>query len=97
MFDKLDVPAARYNSIDDLMTDPHLKDVGFYKEETHPSEGKIRRTKLANSFSGGAREDEGHAPLFGEHTREILSEVGYSAADIDRMIAAEAATQATKR
>ena len=62
MFDKLDVPAARYNSIDDLLTDPHLKDVGFFQHEDHPSEGRIRRTRLANIFSGGARAIENHAP-----------------------------------
>jgi crotonobetainyl-CoA:carnitine CoA-transferase CaiB-like acyl-CoA transferase len=92
LFDKLDVPAARYNTIDDLMTDPHLEDVGFFREEQHPSEGKIRRSKLANTFSGGAREHESHAPLYGEHTREILHELGYSAADVDKMVAAKAAT-----
>ncbi|CAN5396734.1 CoA transferase [soil metagenome] len=97
LFDKLDVPAARYNSIDDLLTDPHLADVDFYKEETHPTEGKIRRTKLANVFSGGAREDESHAPQFGEHTREILAEVGYGAAEIDGMISGKAVTDVTKR
>jgi crotonobetainyl-CoA:carnitine CoA-transferase CaiB-like acyl-CoA transferase len=91
LFDKLDVPAARYNTIDELMTDPHLKDVGFFKEENHPTQGKIRRTKLANVFSGGAREDEGHAPLFGEQTREILGEAGYDKAEIDKMIAGGAA------
>jgi crotonobetainyl-CoA:carnitine CoA-transferase CaiB-like acyl-CoA transferase len=90
LFDKLDVPAARYNSIDDLMTDPHLKDVGFFKEEDHPSEGKIRRSRLANVFSGGARENEGHAPLFGEQTREILAEAGYDKAEIDKMLSAGA-------
>jgi crotonobetainyl-CoA:carnitine CoA-transferase CaiB-like acyl-CoA transferase len=97
LFDKLDVPAARYNTIDELMTDPHLKEVGFFKEEHHPSEGKIRRSKLANVFSGGARKDEGHAPLFGEHTREILKELGYSAVEVDKMIAGKAATEAAKR
>ena len=91
LFDKLDVPAARYNTIDDLMTDPHLKDVGFFREEDHPSQGKIRRTKLANVFSGGARENEGHAPLFGEQTREILAEAGYGKAEIDKMLADGAA------
>jgi crotonobetainyl-CoA:carnitine CoA-transferase CaiB-like acyl-CoA transferase len=90
LFDKLDVPAARYNTIDELMTDPHLQEVGFFKEEHHPSEGKIRRSKLANVFSGGARTDEGHAPLFGEQTREILAEAGYGKAEIDRMLAAGA-------
>jgi len=97
LFDKLDVPAARYNTIDDLMTDPHLKDVGFFREEQHPSEGKIRRSKLANSFSGGARESESHAPLYGEHTSEILKELGYSATDIEKMVAGKAATEAAKR
>jgi crotonobetainyl-CoA:carnitine CoA-transferase CaiB-like acyl-CoA transferase len=97
LFDKLDVPAARYNSIDDLLTDPHLKDVEFFREENHPSEGKIRRSKLANVFSGGARKKESHAPLYGEHSREILGELGYSAVDIDKMIAARAVDEPAKR
>jgi crotonobetainyl-CoA:carnitine CoA-transferase CaiB-like acyl-CoA transferase len=91
LFDKLDVPAARYNSIDELLTDPHLQDVAFFRDEEHPSEGKIRRTKLANVFSGGAREEEGHAPLLGEHTREILAEVGYDDATIKDILATGAA------
>jgi crotonobetainyl-CoA:carnitine CoA-transferase CaiB-like acyl-CoA transferase len=92
LFDELDVPAARYNSIDDLLTDPHLEDVGFFKAEEHPSEGRIRRTRLANTFSGGARDNETHAPLTGEHTRDILSEAGYSTAEIDALLASGGAT-----
>src|SRR5579872_2757109 len=91
LFDKLDVPAARYNTIDELLTDPHLQSVNFFKDEQHPSEGKIRRTKLANIFSGGSREDESHAPLLGEHTREILVEVGYSKAEIEEILTSGAA------
>jgi crotonobetainyl-CoA:carnitine CoA-transferase CaiB-like acyl-CoA transferase len=97
LFDKLDVPAARYNSIDDLLTDPHLKDVGFYTEEHHPSEGKIHRTKLANVFSGGAREDEGHAPLMGQQTREILAEVGNAKAEIEALLKAGAVTESQQK
>ena len=91
LFDKLDVPAARYNTIDELLTDPHLTDVGFFKEEQHPSEGKIKRTRLANTFSGGARSNETSAPLLGQHTREILKEAGFSPAEIDVMVAGGAA------
>ncbi len=91
LFDKLDVPAARYNTIDELLTDPHLTDVGFFKEEQHPSEGKIKRTRLANTFSGGARSNETPAPLMGQHTREILKEAGFSPAEIDAMVAGGAA------
>ena len=92
LFDKADVPAARYNSIDDLLVDPHLTDVGFFKPEEHPSEGRIKRTRLANTFSGGAREDETHAPLTGEHTRAILADAGYSESEIDALLASGGAT-----
>ena len=83
------MPAARYNTIDELMTDPHLKDVGFFREEHHPTEGKLRRTKPANIFSGGMRQEQGHAPLMGQQTREILAEVGYEA-EIEAMLKAGA-------
>jgi crotonobetainyl-CoA:carnitine CoA-transferase CaiB-like acyl-CoA transferase len=85
IFEKLDVPAARYNSIDDLMEDPHLNDVNFFTSEDHPSEGRIRRTKIPNIFHGGMREDELPAPLLGQHTGEVLRDIGYSDDDISRM------------
>ncbi|MBS0518645.1 MAG: CoA transferase [Proteobacteria bacterium] len=97
LFDRLDVPAARYNSIDDLLTDPHLQDVGFFKEEDHPTEGRVRRTRLANTFSGGQRQDEGHAPLAGQHTREILGAVGYGDDEVERMLAGGAAAEPRAR
>jgi crotonobetainyl-CoA:carnitine CoA-transferase CaiB-like acyl-CoA transferase len=91
-FEALEVPAARYNSIDDLFCDPHLADIGFFEREQHPSEGPIRRTKVANTFHGGMREDRLPAPRLGEHTRAVLAGIGYSAAEIDGMIASGAAS-----
>ena len=91
IFARLDVPAARYNTIDDLLTDPHLADVGFLGHEDHPSEGRIRRTRVANRFGGGMRWDEQPAPRLGEHTRAVLAELGYATAEIDRMLQTGAA------
>jgi len=91
IFETLDIPAARYNAIDDLLEDPHLVDVGFFHPEDHPSQGRIRRTKVPNIFSAGARDDEIHAPVLGEHTRAVLAELGYSEADIDRLLSSGAA------
>ena len=90
IFDKADVPAARYNTIDDLLTDPHLGDVGFFQPEDHPSEGRIRRSRRANTFSGGERQTETHAPTLGEHTDAILASAGYSEAEIEKMRASGA-------
>ena len=83
----LDIPAARFNTIDDLFEDPHLNDVGFFSETTHPSEGKIRQTKVPNSFSGGNRNNELHAPLRGEQTKVLLTEAGYTTDEIEKMLA----------
>ena len=58
---------------------------------TIPAKASIRRTRPANSFSGGARSKLTHAPKLGEHTSEVLAEAGYTAAEIDTMITSGAA------
>jgi crotonobetainyl-CoA:carnitine CoA-transferase CaiB-like acyl-CoA transferase len=90
IFAKIDVPAARYNTIDGLLDDPHLNDVGFFTEMDHPTEGRILKTKTPNTFSGGMREDTRHAPHIGEQTREILAELGYADGDVEAMVEAGA-------
>ncbi len=92
--ERLDIPAQRYNTIGEMLGDPHLADVGFFAEEDHPSEGRIRRFRPANAFSGGMREDRRHAPRAGEHTREVLAEAGYGRAGIDALLACGAALEA---
>ncbi len=94
IFDALDIPAQRYNTIEDVLVDPHLDDVGFFSRETHPSEGEVRRTRPPNTFGGGEREDRRHAPVLGEDTREVLAEIGYSRPEIDGLLAAGAALTA---
>ncbi|MBV1799706.1 CaiB/BaiF CoA-transferase family protein [Siccirubricoccus sp. G192] len=91
IFARADVPAAGYNRIDDLLHDPHLQDVGFWQFDEHPTEGRIRRTKVANRFGGGMREAVLPAPRLGQHTREVLAEAGYAEAEIDRMLQTGAA------
>jgi crotonobetainyl-CoA:carnitine CoA-transferase CaiB-like acyl-CoA transferase len=54
-------------------------------ETTHPTAGQTKAIGLPIKFSdtpGGVRRP---APLFGEHTREVLRERGFSDAEIDRM------------
>ena len=83
---ELDIPAARYNTIDDLFDDPHLNDVNFFAEIDHPSEGRIRMTKVPNTFGGGGRDDRRTAPLKGQHTNEVLTEIGYTNTEIEDML-----------
>ena len=78
----LDVPAAAYNTLEALIDDPHLRDVGFFGREDHPSEGPIRRTAVPNRFGGGMRQDHLPAPRLGEHTEAVLREAGYAEGEI---------------
>ena len=95
--DRRDIPAQRYNTIEDLLEDPHLKEVNFYDEVDHPSEGRIWRTRPANTFGAGLREDQRHAPLLGEDTRSVLADVGYKEAEIDAMLASGGAHEPKQR
>ena len=82
-----DVPAMPFQTLDQLMEDPHLKDVGFFRLIDHPTEGRIWNMALPSKLSGGVRRDFRHAPKIGQDSVEILREAGHSDAEIEKLIA----------
>ncbi len=82
-----DIPAAPYHTLETLVDDPHLKDVGMLIKRVHPSEGEIWDLRPANEVSSGHRQEWLPAPKLGQHTIEILKEAGLSLEEIDEMIA----------
>ena len=86
IFEKNDIPSMRYNSLEDLMIDPHLQEVGFISEAEHPSEGMIKQLGLTNQFSGGVRTEFLPAPRLGENTLEIMQEFGFTAEEIETAV-----------
>ena len=83
---KADIPAGRMHTLDSLVADEHLADVGFFREIDHPVEGKIVDMQFSNRFSAGGREDYFPPPLLGGDSIAILREIGYGSEDIDDMI-----------
>jgi len=81
-----DIPSGRVNSFDDLLTNDHLNAIGFFRPYDHPSEGAIITPDTAYRFNGKSLPVHRHHPKFGEHTREILSEAGYSDDEIDAIL-----------
>ncbi len=90
IFDQTDVPAMPYHTLDSLLEDPHLKDIGFFQAVEHPTEGRMWNMRLPNKLSGGMRSDFLPTPKLGQHSVEILREAGYDQAAIDAMIASGA-------
>lgn len=82
IFEKADVPAMPMHSFESVMEDPHLVATGFFQTVDHPTEGRLRQMAVPVSFSRTPAKARRHAPRLGEHGPEILSEAGFSDAEI---------------
>jgi crotonobetainyl-CoA:carnitine CoA-transferase CaiB-like acyl-CoA transferase len=74
--DRVSIPCMPVLSLDDLPDDEHLKSVGMFGQAEHPSEGLYKVIRRPVSLSASPFKIRYHAPRLGEHTAEVLEEVG---------------------
>jgi crotonobetainyl-CoA:carnitine CoA-transferase CaiB-like acyl-CoA transferase len=84
---RLDIPAMRLNTPEELLEDPHMLAVEFFKMTEHPSEGLIRVMGVPQTWSRTQPIIAHHAPRLGENTRALLGEYGFSEAEIAALVA----------
>jgi crotonobetainyl-CoA:carnitine CoA-transferase CaiB-like acyl-CoA transferase len=89
--ERADIPVQRMNSLKDIVEDPHLAAIGYFRSVEHPSEGRIKSMAVPSEWSESRPEYRRHAPRLGEHTREVLREAGLTEAAIEALIASGAA------
>lgn len=82
---ELSIPATPVNDLEHIAEDPHFKAVELLSVHDHPSEGPYRVVKDPVSFEKGNGGLQRHAPRIGEHTAEVLSELGYDEGAIERV------------
>ncbi|MBC8006514.1 MAG: CoA transferase [Prolixibacteraceae bacterium] len=82
LLESIDIPVARMNSVEDAVSDRHLNESGFFYMEDHPSEGSMRSMRTPTNWSESQPGTPRPAPRLGEHSAEVLREVGYSDAEI---------------
>ncbi|MBT5264626.1 MAG: CoA transferase [Rhodospirillaceae bacterium] len=92
--DALNIPVMAVNTKEMLLDDEQLHASGFWRDEEHPTEGKLLATDPPVRFSKTPSTIRRPAPRLGEQSAEILGEAGYSAEEIEVLIAAKAVHQA---
>jgi crotonobetainyl-CoA:carnitine CoA-transferase CaiB-like acyl-CoA transferase len=80
--DRFDVPNGIVNDLAAVVADPYLNETGFFVPVDHPSEGATVAMAIAPEFSRSKPELGLPPPRLGEHSAELLGEIGYSAAEI---------------
>jgi crotonobetainyl-CoA:carnitine CoA-transferase CaiB-like acyl-CoA transferase len=71
-----DVPFARVRTLRELPDDEQVRHNEMFRELKHPVAGRLRDARTAPRFTGTPAQPGAPAPTVGQHTREILSEIG---------------------
>jgi len=78
------------NSLESLLHDPHLEAVGFWQMVEHPTEGPMRLPGLPATYGKTPGAIRRLPPRLGEHSEEILREMGLGDGEVTALMASGA-------
>src|SRR5207244_11196232 len=87
---RADVPCGPVLTRSQMIRHPHVEAMEIVEEYDHPKAERLRQARPAARFSATPPGIRSGAPGLGEHTDEVLAEIGYSAAEVAALRAAGA-------
>jgi formyl-CoA transferase len=81
-FAAADLPHGPVNDVEDLLKNEHLEATGYFRRFDHPTEGRIVQPGIAVQYSDTPGSIRLLPPVLGEHTADVLGELGLDAAGI---------------
>lgn len=85
LLNKADVPCSPVLTIEESFSDPQIRHRQMVFELEHPSEGQIKQRAFPARFSDTQLKTDVPPPLYGQHTDEILLDLGYTQDDIRKL------------
>jgi crotonobetainyl-CoA:carnitine CoA-transferase CaiB-like acyl-CoA transferase len=78
----LDIPCGPVNTLPDLLAEEYLRETAFFQQMRHPTDGDVTVTAIPAWFSASPPSVRSLWPALGQHTEEVLREIGCDEAEI---------------
>ena len=91
------LPVAPVQNVDDFMNYEQVIANGMVQTVKEPKKGNVKEMGIPVDVTGCPGKIKGPSPQPGQHTREVLKELGYSAQDIKRLKQEQAIKVAPRR
>ncbi|MET0963964.1 MAG: CoA transferase [Noviherbaspirillum sp.] len=84
-FERAGVPAGPVKTMTQVLDDPQVHARAMVVGVDHPAAGSISALGCPIKFSNGSGVTRRGAPVYGQHTGEVLQELGYSGGEIEHL------------
>ncbi|GAB3680350.1 CaiB/BaiF CoA transferase family protein [Saccharopolyspora tripterygii] len=80
------VPVTPIRSLDEIYASEQTRVLGMIGTVDHPAVGELEQIRFPVNFRGQRPELRSAPPMLGEHSREVLTEIGYDDDEIDQLL-----------